>query len=235
MSDNEWEGVDPNSWGDGNEGFDSWDTDDVDASDIGSGAPRADRVGFYHFGINATARPETSDKKDMSKLRCPDILLACEVLKGVKDQSPEGSVYYHNLIIAGKGGGPIESYDKTKTLNFLVGVGILKKVDGRVIDPETGSTKINTNTLEKRLNGLQFIGKLELNRGGIKDEATGERYPDRIELSWGRGAFQVDDPKVKDIPKNEEALKKIAKGHATPQQPQGQKSTAANPLAAVDL
>lgn len=246
-----WEDVNPDDWGGtaAGGGFDSWDTDDVDAAEIGSGDPKVDKVGWYHFEVSATARPLPHAKDDMSKLRTPDILLACKVLKGVKDQSPEGSVYFHNLILAGKGGGQIESYDKTKTLNFLVGVGVLKKVDGRVIDPETRSTRINTQTLEARLNNLQFIGKLELNRGGPRQDGSGN-YPDRIELSWGRGAFQLDDPKVKDVPKCEESLKKAAKLHAANtangspagQQPSSAQTgspphatAAANPLAAMDL
>lgn len=238
---NEWPEVNPDEWGgvSGGDGFDSWDTDDVDANDIGSGSPKVDKVGWYHFEISATARPLPHAKDDMSKLRCPDILLACEVLRSVENQSPEGSVYYHNLIMAAKGGGPIESYDKTKTLNFLVGVGVLKKVDGRIIDPETGTGRINTATLESRLNKLQFVGKLELNRGGPRADGSGN-YPDRIELTWGRGAFQVDDQKVKGVPKNEEALRRIAKQHAAadegakPSNPP-HPTKAANPLAAMDL
>ncbi len=194
--------------------FDDFDAGDVDSSNIGSGAIKVDRPGSYHFEItSAKARPKPYHEDDMSKSRKPDISLAMKVLLSVKDQSPEGAVHYHQLIMGKNGGGPPEKADKESTLNFLVGIGILQiNSAGLVIDPETGTTKLNSGTLEQRLQGRQFIGHIELSKGGPKkDKITGipevdadgrpVYWPDKLGFNYGRGAFRLDDPKVKHVPR----------------------------------
>jgi hypothetical protein len=215
-----FEGVDMPTFGDGDDGsgfapenyeFGEMDVAGVDAQNIGSGRLKVDKAGFYHFSIHAEARPMPYEKGDMSKQRKPDILITCEVLHSTPGQSPAGSAHFHNLIMGGKGGGPTEKWDRDKSLNFLVGIGVLKVVGGDVIDPETNSTKVNSKTLTARINAVkQFCGKLEMGKAGDKKDASGNvvgQYEARIEFPWGRGAFPVTSPDVAHVPKNLEAIK----------------------------
>lgn len=205
------------SEGDGS-GFDSpsydfgdMDASGVDASQVGSGRLKVDKPGFYHFSVSAEPRPMPYEKDDMSKQRKPDILLTCEVLCSVLGQSPAGSVHFHNLILGGKGGGAVDQWDMKKTLNLLVGLGILKVQGEDVIDPETSSTKVNARTLAARINAVkQFCGKLEMGQAGDKKDAAGNivgKYEARLEFPWGRGCFPVTSPDVAHVPKNLEAIK----------------------------
>jgi len=191
--------------------FGDVDTSGVDSSNIGSGRLKVDKPGFYHFSLSAEPRPMPYEKGDMSKQRKPDILLTCEVLHSTPGQSPAGSVHFHNLILMGKGGGPVDKWDRDKTLNFLVGIGVLKVVGQDVIDPETGTTRVNSKTLAARINAVkQFCGKLEMGSAGDKKDGAGNvigKYEARIEFPWGRGAFPVTSPDVSHVPKNLEAIK----------------------------
>jgi hypothetical protein len=203
-NENEW----GNDFADEEQGFDSFDTEGVDESRVGN-RRTVDKAGKYHFEIADTReRPEavTEDGKE----RWPGISLSCVVLETVPGQCPAGTYYYQQLRLAGKGGGPIEDWAKEATINFLVGVGLLKRVekDGvtRFVDPETKSTRINVKTLASRLKGMQFIGDIKLQQS--------EQYGDSCELPFGRGAYQVDDPSVADVPKNADALALIGKSSA---------------------
>lgn len=194
--------------------FDDWGSDGVDGSDIGSGRIVVDIPGWYLLQIDPVARPSRygTDKAgnvDMTYSRKPDINCVCAVLATLPNQCPVGAVHYHSLIMGGKGPGvPIEPRDKENALNFLVGIGVLRTVDGKVIDPETGTQRINAATLTQRLKGVKFIAHLKLERGGpmtdrvtkepIIDPETGKQkmWRDRFGLAFGRGAFKLDDPRV---------------------------------------
>lgn len=249
---------DPNEWGTGPEydeayeNFDSFEmsSEGVDASKVGSGHRNVDKPGKYHFAETiATAKPspygETKGVIDMSKSRKPSILLACKVVATLPDQSPVGSIHYHELVVSGSGKGvEISASDKEQTLSFLVGVGVLKKRGDVVIDPETGTQRINVGTLVKRLQGLQFIGIVKLRKGELKkDRETGEQlynsdgtesyWEDKIGFSWGRGCYQVDADEVADVPKSLEHLRQIGMEHCMPAlkaaDPKSHKPAAATP------
>lgn len=211
------------------DGFDDWSSDGVDGSKVGSGRVEVDKPGYYHFSIKATAKPSPYNngrdgQPDYEKPRRPSILLECVVLDSVANLSPAGAVLYHELIMGGKGpGAPIEAWAKEQTLNFLVGVGICQTRGGEVIDPETGTTRLNSGTLVKRLDGLQFIGHVKVEKGGPKKDASGNQmadkngsplfYDDSIGFPFGRGAFAIDDPRVSHVPKDVESLRAIGKEH----------------------
>jgi hypothetical protein len=218
MTTDEWgmqDGFEPSEFNDAQtEEFGTYDASDVDASEVGSGELPVDKPGMYHFLIEATARPSTHYKDDMNKSRKPDVLCICTVLHSVLGQSPEGSVYYHSVILGGYGGGEYKRTDRDKMCNFMVGLGILKKQGDKIIDPETGSTKLNFATFAKRLNNVQFVGKITFNAGGAKftlnesgEQVPDGKYQDKYELSWGKGAFPVGDARVKNVPKNEDMLR----------------------------
>lgn len=181
----------------------AFDTQGVDPSKVGS-LVMVDQPGKYHFQITAaTEKWETHVVKDSGNGTVdvrPHILLTCTVCETVPGQSPAGSAYFHRLLLGGKGGAAIEDWAKNATMNFLVGIGIIKehKANGTTyfIDPETNQTAINIPTLANRLRGLQFIGNIKLNK------SDDERYDDRYELPFGQGVFQVNDPRVANVPKN---------------------------------
>lgn len=191
----------------------NFDTEGVDPDQINNRAT-VDKTGKYHFEI-ASAKERFGNVNDKGNLQFPNILCTCHVLQSVPGQSPEGSLYYHEVILGGKGGGRPDEWAIKATTAFLTGVGILKAVDGKFLDPETNSTKINIKTLATRLKGLQFIGDIK------REKSNDPNYDDKYKLSWGRGAYQVDDPFVSAVPMNRDALAMIGK---SPKQEQAAKS-----------
>lgn len=215
----------------GDDGFGEidFDSDGIAADDVGAGDARfrVKTAGWYHFTLTAKARPlpygnGVNADAGMDKKRKPDILLECCVIASEKNGDPIGSVHFHNLVLGAYGGGRPEDYDREQTLNVLVGLGICKKVDGRVIDPETGTTAINTRTLTDRLNKVgHFIGHIQFQAGKEKPEDKqkfpGEKYPDTLGFQWGRGLYLPNDPAVANAPKS--ADPKYAVKMATPPAP----------------
>lgn len=193
----------------------SLDFDEVDPNELGN-RPQVDQVGKYHFEISEASNHFETVKENGGQ-NTPNINVVCTVLKTVKGQSPEGSIYYHRLYVAGKGGGRVAEGTLKAVAAFLVGVGLLKKQDGKVIDPATKSTRIDVKTIAERLKGIQFIGDIKRTKS--------EGYDDKFELPWGRGVYQLDDPAVENIPKNEEAMKLIAQPQSS-EQSQPSSSTA---------
>ncbi len=212
----------------GDDGFGEidFDADGIDASDIGSGDARF-RVkipGWYHFELKAKARPlpygnGINADTGMDKKRKPDILLECVTIASESKGDPVGSVHFHNLILGGYGGGAPNEYDREQTLNTLVGLGVLVKRGDKIVDPETGTTKINTRTLTDRLNKVgHFIGHIQFQAGkekpADKAERPGEKYPDNLGFIWGRGLFLPNDPNVANAPRSKDP--KYAVKMATP-------------------
>lgn len=194
---------------DGEFGFD---TGGVDADDIdGSGRVHISHEGFYHLELDAVAKFAKQD--DKGELASPHVLVIGENLLDANGEG-RGSIIMHRLYLASKGGGAPKPGTIKSTLNFLVGCGVLKKVDGKVIDPTTGTTKINTATLADRLRGMQIIGRITL-EAFQEDEGKADARK-RATFPFGRGAFKIDDPSVHHVPKNLEALKAIGKEHAMP-------------------
>lgn len=184
-----------------------FDNDGVDTEKLGS-TLKVNKKGIYHFNI-VDAKPRMDRVGDNGKERFPDILVTCEVLESVPGQSGKGSLYYHELRVAGKGGSAPEDWIRVALCNFLTGLGILVVKDDKVIDPETGTTKVNIQTLAARIKAVgQFIGDIKQNK------SDDPNFDDKYELSFGRGAFRVDDPAVESVPKNVAALKLIGKAPA---------------------
>lgn len=221
MSDNN--GFDPSGFDSGGDDyqFEDMDNSGVDGSQVGSGTLKVDHPGFYHFRIEAIPKPSPFAKGDMMKKLKPHILLCLEVLHSAPRQSPAGSMFYHQLILGGEGGGAMSIYDKERTNNFLVGLGILIVKGTDIIDPETGTVNTRSSTLAKRLNAIkQFAGKIEMGKG-YEHKATRKWIEGRLEFPWGHGAFPINSPTVAHIPKNLEAIKEA--GIVMPVAANGQK------------
>lgn len=202
----------------GADGFGDWDAGDIDGDKVGSGQIKVDKPGWYHFHVVAENRTETYQKDDMSKKRMPSILCKCTVLR-TANGVPADAIHYHDVIMGGMGGGPPEPWAKEQSLNFLVGLGVLKVVDGKVIDPETNSTRIKSSTLADRINAVaQFIGKLVLSPERQDKKNPAKIHPAKIEFNFGRGVFPVTAKEVQQVPCNEEYLKAagIVRGEAKP-------------------
>lgn len=191
------------------EDFPEMDVGDVDSSKIGSHI-NVDKPGKYHFQISGV-RPRPERVSERGDPRRPDILITCDVLESVPGQSGKGAIYFHSLAVGGKGGAAPEDWVKESFSNFLCGIGVLVIRDGVVIDPETGGPQVNMKTICQRIQATQqFIGDIKLNK------SDDPKYSDKYELTFGRGAFQVDDPAVASVPKNAAALKLIGKENAAP-------------------
>lgn len=187
--------------------FPEMDVGDVDSSKIGSHV-NVDKAGKYHFAITDVRYQGDPVTKNGNQRR-PDFLVTCEVLETVPGQSGKGAIYFHSLPVAGRGGAAPEGWVKESFSNFLCGIGVLVIKDGVVTDPTTGTTRIEMRTLAERIMAVQqFIGEIKVNK------SDDPQYADRYELSFGRGAFLVDDPAVAGVPKNEAALKVIGKASA---------------------
>lgn len=188
------------------EGLFEMSTADVDETKIGSKVT-VDKAGKYHFDI-VDAKNDFEIMKQNGDERSPCVLVTMEVVATSPNQSPVGSIHWHRVDVAGKGGGPLEDWQLSSSVNFLYGIGLLRKevVQGpsgeevKFIDPATGKVNIDVKTLAERIKGLQCIGdiKKETDRSG--------RYDDRYVFPFGRGCFRVDDPAVADVTKNPDSL-----------------------------
>lgn len=193
----------------GGGGFDPFDTEGVEPD---AESRPVDKEGWYHFEFqDVKAYPETCKDGNPALPQTPHLLFICRVLHTAKGQSPEGSVYFHRFYTGSKGGGRPADGTIRNNVNFLCGIGILKKEKRQIngeektvaIDTETGTTRVNVESLPQRIKGRQFIGHIKCTK------SDDPQYPDKYELQFGRGAYQVDDPAVADIPKNVEMLAAI--------------------------
>lgn len=215
MSD-EWEShdVDGGGFENAEDGF-YLDSEGVDSAGLDS-AVVVDRPGKYHFEIVAVrSQLDRYRDNDMTKPQYPHLLVICEVLESVPGQSPAGTIYFHELAFAGKGGGPFTEQEvrtkKEPVFAFLKGIGLYADEGGKLINTITKSTRVAPGELVKQLQGRQFIGH-------IKDESwkndKGETIP-TFRLKYGKGAFAVGDERVADVPKCKAKLDEIGMGHVS--------------------
>lgn len=185
-----------------------FDAAEVDATKVGNETSfNVEKPGKYHFEVTlAEDRLDTVDKGGHHT--SPHVLVALTVIHTVPGQSPEGSRFLVNLFVAGKGGGPREKWQTEQTINLLEGFGLVTRKEGLLIDPENGTTKLNWKTWAARLRGMQVIADVKMSKPDPErtNPQTGKPYDPRPELGYGRGVYQVTDPKVKDVPKNVVAL-----------------------------
>mgnify|MGYP003440671514 CR=1 FL=1 len=196
----------------------SFETDDLDPNKVGS-TIAVDIPGKYHFEISKVREEfDTHDKQ--GNLRAPSVTIYCTVLHSTPGQSPAGTVYSQHLTVGGKGGGAPEKWMREAAVAFLAGIGLLKEVEGKFIDPATNSPRVDIGSLKTRLINWQFVGWIKLSKGRLKDKndtsENPERHPDKYELPFGRGAFPIDDEQVRNVPKDLNALKLIGKEHCMP-------------------
>ncbi len=184
----------------------SFDSGDVDAGDVGSRI-YVDKKGMYHFEIG-DAKLDDRTQDDNGKFMTPHILVPSTVIHTVPGQSAAGAMYYERLAYKGEGGGPAEDWQRKATLAFLLGVGLLKAVDGKIVDPKTGTTSIDIKSMPDRLKNLQWIGDIKHN-AEVRNPDQSVKYREAFKLNFGRGAWRVDAPEVKQVQKNVEALKLI--------------------------
>jgi len=204
---------DDNNWaGMANEGFNQefeFDTDGVDSSKIGNETSMLiDKPGKYHVEITS-AKNYLDTVDDKGKATAPHCVIVMTVLHSTPNQSPEGYRLIARAFIAGSGGGPREQWQTETTLNLLTGAGLCIDNAGKLIDPETGTNKLNWKTWPERLVGKQFIADVHVNKCKELLPDGSPKYPDRYELPFGRGLYLVDDPKVAGVPKNAVALQLI--------------------------
>lgn len=190
------------------------DAEGVDASTLGKAS--VELAGVYHFAIVDATNHFTITADDNEEYWRPHVLAKCQVLQSVAGQSKAGSTYWHRIrfpfssdkernLNKDASKPPRFQFDtiREETLEFLLGIGILEKREGKVIDPSTGSTKIDHNSLATRLKGRQFIGRIK-HRSYVNGKGVTVNV---YELSYGRGASLVSDPSNAEVPMNADALK----------------------------
>jgi hypothetical protein len=176
-----------------------FDASQVDTTKVGNETNFViEKPGKYHLEVTfAENRLETIRDGQHA---APHVLVALTVAHTVPGQSPEGSRLLVTLYIAGDGGGERKKWQTETTINLLEGFGLVVRKDGLLIDPETGTTKLNWKTWASRLLGMQVIGDVRMSKEDLP------KYPSKAELGYGRGVYQITDEKVKDVSKNVVAL-----------------------------
>lgn len=201
------------------------DMDGIDPDAFGGGE-FVDREGKYHCEISGA--PFKTAAQSFRKTS-PELQVRMVVLQSVQGQSPAGSVLFHHLEfptaddhnkLVGKTQTPLFGIKLRGLCELGVACGVFLKKDGKVIDPETGGTKINTKTLGDRLKGKQVVvnvkGRLWLEGDGSPriDQKTGKQGVSFEPAQYG--AFSaVDDPANYGVPMNGAALAAIGKKQAT--------------------
>lgn len=204
-----------------------FDADGFSSEDLGGGS--VDKEGYYHFDIS-DVKNELETLSNKGNERSPCVAFTMTVLESVAGQSPAGSKHWHRVYMAAKGGAPASEGAIKNALRFGMGLGLLKEVekDGRkcIVDAATGSTKITPATWANA-KGKQCVAK-------VVHKAAEGGFPEGYEIPFSR-VYQVDDPAVKDVPKNRDALALIGKTSAAagapPQQQQASGNSAKKPAA----
>lgn len=207
-------------------GFD-FDSEGVDTTKVSNETTfLVDKPGKYHMTIHATEHFDTVNKENGEQLT-PHVNLALTVVHSVEGQSPEGAVHFARLYVAGKGGGQREDWQTNQTLNLLKGLGLVVEQGGKLIDPTNGTTKLDWKTWASRAHGMQVIADVKMSKPDANrlDPRTQQPYPARAELPFGRGLYQVNDPKVAAVPKSAAALALIGATAAAPADTKAEKAT----------
>jgi len=184
--------------------FDDVDLGEVDPEECEQNVT-VDKPGKYHFEVEEVIAHPEPFKPDGNEAS-PHFVAILRVLKTVDGQSPRGSKHYHNVYVAGKGGGPAHPAVIEAACKFLFAVrGLEKSPDGNsFVDPETGSSRFNPGKIGGRIKGAQFVGHLKFDK-----PKPDSGYSPRLGLHFGNGCFRIDDPKVADVPKSAEDLAAI--------------------------
>jgi len=179
----------------------SFDANEADASKTESRL-YVDKAGKYHMEVaRVTRRLETINEQ--GKPCAAHLIVSCVVLESVVGQSPAGSYLNHTIYLSAAGGGPPEKGSIDAAASFFRGVGILIEKDGKLVRKDTGASAMSLADMENLLENRQFIADIKLRK------SNDPQYADKFELPFGRGAFTVDDPAVRTVPKNLPALKLI--------------------------
>ena len=191
------------------------DAEGVDAENIGKGG-LVDQEGKYHFEIQDAKRLTTAETYNKKR---PEFELRCVVLKSVSGQSPQGSILFHRVEVPcaedklqNVKSGTLFKVILDLLCEFGIACGIFRKHEGKVIDPETNSTKLGLMTFADRLKGCQFIGAVEREDFEKKDGTKGHSFRIR---RYG-GVSSVDDPRNAEVQMNQAALQTIGKTQAKP-------------------
>lgn len=185
--------------------YDDFATDEfaLDASDIGEGELArggfVDKEGFYHVEFT-----DAEKEADPSKGKMPCIRVDMKVLAGT-EKSQVGKMHFHRMNLAKKGG-PGEllrlSVGSRKNLfKFFVQLGLLKQ------EEVEGNQAVALPW--RKLAGMQAVIEIKNEPYEEKDRERGTptgKMLDSYRIPYGCNVWQVNDPKVKDVPKDVEAL-----------------------------
>lgn len=163
-----------------------------------------DQEGWYHFLV-ADIQPELSPVTQEGNDKSPSVKLKCVVQHDVDGQSPTGKLYYHEIYVGSKGGGPPKEGTIKSAMRFFIGLGVAKFIerDGRTfpVHAETGATNVNMKWFEDCI-GRHFIGHLKREA----DYKVGEQTK-RGSLKFPFGTvYAIGSPEVENVPYNKAAV-----------------------------
>lgn len=177
----------------------------VSTEDLNKFGERVDKPGWYHWEV-ADVKKDLRYVNDKGNKQAPyvrfDLVVLCADKPG---QSPVGARHSHKIYLGGSGGGPPADGSRDSAIRFGIGLGLLKEVDGSIVDVATGLPTWKPSLWDKAKE-MQIVSNL------VK-KAGDERFGDSFEIPFGR-VYQVDDPHVADIKKDVNAMKLIGKASA---------------------
>lgn len=137
---------------------DSFDFDSggVDPNSLNRGGIVA-RPGFYPVEVEDIARNLETHKD--GKQKSPHLSFTFLVLADQPKQDGKGSRYYHRVMLAGPGGGPINEFVRDRTAQFGITGGVMRIENGKVVNAATGG-KTPIEAWET-LKGKRFVIELE--------------------------------------------------------------------------
>lgn len=176
-----------------------FDGEGVGEDDLGK-SQIVNKEGWYHLECSGMSE-ELDPINDKGEEKSPSLRFELTVLETVAGQSPAGTKQYHSVWMAAKGGAPATKGSRDSALRFGIGMGVLKLVtegeNSKVVDAETGSTRITIDTF-KKIVGKQTIAQI------VYKPADG-KFKEGYEIPFGR-CYRPDDPYVDTVPKSVAAL-----------------------------
>ncbi len=163
----------------------SLNSDEFDDDEIDKSANEIDAEGWYI--LKCTKVIDETERFD----KTPSICFNFSVTGTVDGQSPIGSMLYHRIYVATKGGGPPSEGARKMLIKLAMRAGLLKKVkgeDGKLIrvNAATGSRRMDVDMWMK-------MSQKELVAKATKEEDS--KYGDKYRVEYS-DFFQLDSPKV---------------------------------------
>ena len=179
-----------------------FDASGVSSDEFQESTGRIHLSGFYHVTVKLMLAK--LEKVKNGQPATPMFSAFLVVLHSAPGQSSEGSTVWHNLLVGAKTGSEYKANSRNNMLQFLVACGVAKDTGDGIVDSETDGV-LTKSTYERCVN-CQLIIAVEMKNNKVTKiiEPT---------IAFG-GCFALDNPKVADTPRNDEAAALFGAGVA---------------------